>query len=98
MQGNLDPYLKDLLHTFLEKFRDSENDVRNNAVYGVGEVVLWGGAAVVPHYSHILASLSGLLDHEPAPRVIDQIVGAVSRYAALRYTLLYQQAAAFVFS
>ena len=65
---------------FLDKFRDSENDVRNNAVYGVGEVVLWGGVGVVPHYHQILASLSGLVDHEPAPRVIDQIVGAVSRY------------------
>jgi hypothetical protein len=63
----------------LEKFRDSENDVRNNAVYGVGEVVLWGGQAVLPHYQQILASLASLVQHEPAPRVIDQIVGAVSR-------------------
>jgi len=80
LQGQLDRYLKDLLHIFLEKFRDSENDVRNNAVYGVGEVVLWGGPVVAPHYPQILSALSGLVEHEPAPRVIDQIVGAVSRF------------------
>jgi hypothetical protein len=80
LQGQLDRYLKDLLAIFLDKFRDSENDVRNNAVYGIGEVVLWGGPVVAPHYPQILSALSGLVEHEPAPGVIDQIVQAVSRY------------------
>jgi len=54
--------------------------VRNNAIYGLGESVLWGGEVVVPHYSAILATISKQLGLETAPRVVDQIVGAVARF------------------
>merc|ERR1711928_131180 len=55
------------------------DDVRNNAVYGLGEALLWGGDAGTPHISTILANVSKLLQHESCPRVIDQCVGALSR-------------------
>jgi hypothetical protein len=39
-----------------------------------------GPAVALPHNPQILSALPGLVEHEPTPRVIDQIVGAVSRY------------------
>merc|ERR1719186_772850 len=76
LQGVLQPFLQHLLPLFVEMIKDSEDDVRNNAVYGLGEAVLWGGEAGTPHISTILANVSKLLQHESCPRVIDQCVGA----------------------
>ena len=78
LQGVLQPFLQHLLPLFVEMIKDSEDDVRNNAVYGLGEVVLWGGEAGTPHISTILANVSKLLQHESCPRVIDHCVGALS--------------------
>ena len=59
--------------------QDNESDLRNNGVYGLGELVLFGGDLIVPNYNQILSNISNLLNIETEPRVIDQIVGAVSR-------------------
>lgn len=80
LAGALGPFHQNLVPFFIEMLKDSEDDVRNNAVYGLGEVVLWGGEDAVAHYTLILATLSKLLGHEKSPRVIDQVVGAVSRF------------------
>jgi len=80
LAGALGPFHQNLVPFFVEMLKDSEDDVRNNAVYGLGEVVMWGGEDLVPHYTLILATLSKLLGHEKSPRVIDQVVGAVSRF------------------
>ena len=41
--------------------RDPEDDCRNNAVYGLGELLLWGGQEVCQHRDTILVSLSQML-------------------------------------
>ena len=41
--------------------RDPEDDCRNNAVYGLGELLLWGGQEVSQHRETILMSLSQML-------------------------------------
>eukprot|EP00092_Neocalanus_flemingeri_P005200 GFUD01005593.1.p1 GENE.GFUD01005593.1~~GFUD01005593.1.p1 ORF type:complete len:950 (+),score=322.92 GFUD01005593.1:135-2852(+) len=79
LAGVLDPFLPHLLPVFVELTRDTEDDCRNNAVYGLGELILWGGQAMEPHYSAVLGTLSQLLQVETSPRVVDQIVGAVAR-------------------
>merc|ERR550519_326920 len=86
LAGVLAPFVPHLLPLFVEMLKDSEDDVRNNAVYGLGEFVLWAGEDAVPHYTHILATLSKLLGHEASPRVVDQIVGAVSRFVIANLT------------
>jgi len=68
------------LPIFTEALADEEDDLRNNGVYGLGELVLWGGPGMAGHYNQILSNLSTLLGKESAPRVIDQIVGAVARF------------------
>jgi len=80
LQGVLDPFLQHLLPLFVEMLKDEEDDVRNNSIYGLGELVLWGGEAAVPHYSHILATLSRLAATEASPRVVDQVTGALCRF------------------
>jgi len=82
----LGPFLPHLLPLFTEMLKDSEDDCRNNAVFGFGELVLWAGEVAVPHYNAILATLSALLGHETSPRVVDQIVGAVCRIVVANVT------------
>jgi len=79
LAGVLDPFLPHLMPVFMELTRDEEDDCRNNAVYGLGELILWGGEIMEQHYTSILATLSQLLQAETSPRVVDQIVGAVAR-------------------
>merc|ERR1712025_1230055 len=86
LAGVLEPFLPHLLPLFTEMLKDSEGDVRNNAVYGMGELVLWAGDVAVPHYNTILATLFALLGHETSPRVVDQIVGAVCRIVVANVT------------
>ena len=46
---------------FGEMCSDSEDDCRNNAVYGLGELMLWGGIEVAGHRQQILQSLEMMI-------------------------------------
>jgi len=80
LAGNITPFMKHLMPTFFELMKDAEDDVRNNAVFGLGELVLWAGPDAKSYYTQILARLSELLSHESSPRVVDQVTGAVCRF------------------
>ncbi len=60
-----------------------DDDVRNNAVYGLGELFMHGGELVQANSAAILHSLSKLLRHEKSPKV-NQIMAAVCRMIVLR--------------
>ena len=78
--GNaLQPFIQHLLPVYTKSFKDEDKDVRNNAIYGIGELALHGGAPVHNHFPAILQSLSSQLAVEKDPRCLDQIVGAVCR-------------------
>jgi len=79
LQGVLQPFLQHLIPLFVEMIKDSEDDVRNNAIYGLGETILWGGEAGAAHITTVLANVSKLMQHEACPRVMDQCVGALAR-------------------
>ena len=81
LRGVLDPYVSVLVPAFVMLTKDTDDDVRNNAVFGLGELCLHGGAVMYEHFSKVLQCLSVLLSHEQAPRVVDQIVGAGERPA-----------------
>ena len=59
--GVLAPLLPHLLPMFADQCRDTEDDCRNNAVFGLGELLLWGGAEVSQHRETILMKLSEML-------------------------------------
>ena len=47
LQGVLQPFLPHLLPLFTEMLKDEEDDVRNNCVFGLGEMVLWAGEVLL---------------------------------------------------
>ncbi len=79
LNGVLDPFVSTLLNTFVHMLKDPDEDVRNNAVFGLGELAFHGGGSVHEHYPLILQNLSSLLSHEECGRVLDQVVGALCR-------------------
>ncbi len=78
--GVLDPFIPTLMKTFTHMISDPEEDVRNNAVFGLGELALHGGSSVFEHFPVILQQLSGVMSSgEESGRVLDQVVGALCR-------------------
>ena len=59
--GVLAALLPHILPMLGDMCRDPEDDCRNNAVYGLGELLLWGGQEVSQHRDTILVSLSQML-------------------------------------
>ena len=63
-----------ILQTFLSLMKDDgDEDVRNNAVFGLGELAMHGGPATQAHYPEMLQALSSLVQREESPKVIDQV-------------------------
>ena len=77
--GVLTPLLPHILPMFDNMIKDEEEDCRNNAVFGLGELLLCGGAEVSQHREHIMMKLSNMIKVEKDARVIDNIVGAIAR-------------------
>lgn len=88
LSGELEPFVSHVMPAFLKLVNDEDNDVRNNAVFGLGELVLHAGPTMHPQFSQVLETLSKLLSKEDAPRVIDQIVGAVCRLILANHSLV----------
>ena len=64
LTGMLGPFLPKLLAMFGEMCSDSEEDCRNNAVFGLGELMLWGGQDMLGHRQQILQSLEMMMKVE----------------------------------
>ena len=79
MHGTLEPFAGHILPVFTRLAFDEDDDVRNNAIFGMGELVLHAGPPMNPHFGKILETLSKLLVNEKSARVLDQILGAVCR-------------------
>lgn len=88
LAGCLDPFVSHLMPVYFTLSRDDDDDVRNNAVYGLGELALHGGPSMFQHFQQILHNLSHLLGIEKCPRVIDQVVGAVCRLVLANKTIV----------
>ncbi|XP_003693033.1 importin-4 [Apis florea] len=74
-----------LLPMFLKLTDDSSAEVRNNAIYGIGELALYGKDAVFSHYSDILSVLSNAIFKESHAGARDNIVGALARLIIANY-------------
>ena len=59
--GVLAALLRHLLPVLRDSCRDAEEDCRNNAVFALGELLLWGGQELGQHRGSILASLTQML-------------------------------------
>ncbi|PNF42980.1 hypothetical protein B7P43_G09585 [Cryptotermes secundus] len=72
-------FVPQLLPLFLQVSRDESDEVRNNAIFGIGEMVLHGKEALFPHYSEILQALSTAASKERHARTLDNICGALAK-------------------
>jgi hypothetical protein len=89
LAGVLAPFATKLYQTFVSSMKDdSDDDVRNNAVFGLGELAMHGGEQMQQNYPQILHNLSNLVGHEESPKVVDQVVGAVCRMIVARPDLV----------
>ncbi|XP_046390558.1 importin-4-like [Ischnura elegans] len=72
-------YALNLLPLLLNASKDKNDDVRNNAIYGLGELVLYGKETLHPHFPQILQALSAAIAKETNAMALDNICGALAR-------------------
>lgn len=72
-------FVPQLLPLFLQLSKDESDEVRNNAIFGIGEMVLHGKHTLFPHYSEILQALSVAASKEKHAGTLDNICGALAR-------------------
>ena len=88
LHGQLEAFVPHVMPALLKLVYDEDDDVRNNSIFGLGELVLHAGPVMNPHFSQLLELFSKLLSTEKDPRVLDQIVGAVTRLILANQSLV----------
>ncbi len=58
LRGELEPFVSHIMPAFLKLVRDEDDDVRNNAVFGLGELVLHSGPVMYENYGNLLGNFS----------------------------------------
>ncbi|KOC63425.1 Importin-4 [Habropoda laboriosa] len=81
-------FVPQLLPTLLRLTDDESAEVRNNVIYGIGELALHGKEAVYSHYPDILQVLSGAIAKESHAGARDNVVGAIARLIIANYSNL----------
>ncbi|KAK7863534.1 hypothetical protein R5R35_004984 [Gryllus longicercus] len=81
-------FSNEILPAFIAGATDEHCDVRNNAVYGLGEMLYHGREKFFLHYENVLQLLSMCLVQETVPKVIDNICGAVARMIVVNANLV----------
>ncbi|KAI4495616.1 hypothetical protein M0802_008451 [Mischocyttarus mexicanus] len=81
-------FLPQVLPIFLKFANDSNANVRNNAIFGIGELALHGKDAVYPHYTDILQVLSSAIAKESHVGARDNVLGAIARLIITNYEIL----------
>ncbi|XP_063703113.1 importin-4-like [Culicoides brevitarsis] len=68
-----------LLPIFLSCVNDRNDEVRNNTIFGLGEMVLYAGEIAHKYFPQILAALSQGVSNESHAGTLDNICGALAR-------------------
>ena len=72
-------FSSELIQTYLSCLSNKENNVRNNAIYGLGVLVSLGIEKCASQYPDILSAFWKILANEKTDTVRDQVLGAVGR-------------------
>ncbi|XP_066460134.1 importin-4 isoform X2 [Eleutherodactylus coqui] len=72
-------FVAQLLPPFITAAQDKDNEVRSNAVFGLGVLAEHGGAAMFKNFPKLLSMFSSLISTEKNERTLDNVCGAVSR-------------------
>lgn len=77
-----------LLPLYLAGIQDGYEEARQNAIFGLGEMVLFSGEKAYPHFGQILQALSQIVSVEKEEGVLDNICGALARMIIANQTLV----------
>lgn len=72
-------WFNNLLPLYLAGIQDEYEEARQNAIFGIGELVLYSGDKAYGHYPQILQALSQIVAVEKEESVLDNICGALAR-------------------
>lgn len=72
----------------MQGLQDKNEQVRQNTVFGLGELVLYSEEKSYDKFPQILQSLSSAVAHEENPGTLDNICGALARLIMTNYQLV----------
>ncbi|KAJ8943944.1 hypothetical protein NQ314_009608 [Rhamnusium bicolor] len=75
----VEKFVPTLLNLWLTGAKDSSDEVRNNAVFGLGEMILHGKDRIFSKYPEILQALSAAVAKESHAGTLDNICGALAK-------------------
>lgn len=75
----LGSYISGLLPYLLGLTKDPDTNVRNNALFAIGEMALHGKEHMFQQYPTLLNALSQVLASETKPKVLDNACGVIAR-------------------
>ncbi|XP_014262329.1 importin-4-like [Cimex lectularius] len=79
LSGKISEYLPVLLPFLMHSINDADPDVRNNALFTIGEMAYHVKDDIVPHYGAILRALSDVIGNEKISKVMDNACGVIAR-------------------
>lgn len=79
LQAYTGTWFDGLLPVYLNGIQDEYEQARHNAVYGLGELVLYGDEKAYDKFPQILQALSQMVAQEEHPGTLDNICGALAR-------------------
>lgn len=79
LQGCTMTWFDSLLPMYLGGIQDEYEQARQNAVFGIGELVLYGEDKAFAHFPQILQALSQVVSVEEHAGVLDNVCGALAR-------------------
>ncbi|XP_063971757.1 importin-4-like isoform X1 [Lytechinus pictus] len=88
MKGGIAPFAETFLTIFIRLTQDSDEEVRSNAVFGLGVLAEHGKDTIYQHFSSILRILSDVMGREANGRVIDNVCASVCRLITANHTLV----------
>ncbi|XP_017781860.1 PREDICTED: importin-4-like [Nicrophorus vespilloides] len=75
----VEKFVPQLLHLWEAGTKDSSEEVRNNSVYGLGEMIFHGRDCLYSKYSDILVGLSMMITKESHAGTMDNICSALAK-------------------
>ncbi|XP_071823751.1 importin-4-like [Apostichopus japonicus] len=88
METNLRPFVQHLFPVFIRLAGDEDDEVCNNAVFGLGVLAQYGGEQVHQHFPPLLQVLSAILSQNRGQQVVDNVCAAVCRMIASNSSLV----------
>ncbi|XP_030751473.1 importin-4-like [Sitophilus oryzae] len=75
----VEKFVPQLLKMWLTGAKDSSEEVRNNSIFGLGEMILHGKDRIFSHYNEILQALSQAVAKESHAGTLDNVCGALAK-------------------